>query len=198
MFSRGVGANLIGVVQKEDRSVLFSCWQRGQGPSEGELVMVCRPGFLCRRRFCPRPFLVGLVVAICLFYQTLTLRGAKKLAAEVPRSGPRIPSQTQASGCEQDYPQDKRCFHLSANAQEIRKVSLSLAWVVGLSLLSAKLKLTFMKSEREPEYKQPKVTCWLGVLHKNRNFRNLFKGFCPLSFRHDLHFSEMKCFLREI
>lgn len=167
MFSRGVGANLIGVVQKEDRSVLFSCWQRGQGPSEGELVMVCRPGFLCRRRFCPRPFLVGLVVAICLFYQTLTLRGAKKLAAEVPRSGPRIPSQTQASRCEQDYPRDKRCFHLSANAQEIRKVSLSLAWAVGLSLLSAKLKLTFMRSEREPEYKQPKVTCWLGVLYKN-------------------------------
>lgn len=84
--------------------------------------MVCRPGFLCRRRFCPRPFLVGLVVAICLFYQSLTLRGAKKLAAEVPGSGPHIPSQTQASRCEQGYPGDKQCFHLSANAQEIRKI----------------------------------------------------------------------------
>lgn len=88
--------------------------------------MVCRPGFLCRRRFCPRPFLVGLVVAICLFYQSLTLRGAKKLAAEVPGSGPHIPSQTQASRCEQGYPGDKQCFHLSANAQEIRKIEESI------------------------------------------------------------------------
>lgn len=88
--------------------------------------MVCRPGFLCRRRFCPRPFLVGLVVAICLFYQSLTLRGAKKLAAEIPGSGPHISSQTQASRCEQGYPRDKRCFHLSANAQEIRKIEESI------------------------------------------------------------------------
>lgn len=198
MFSRGVGANLIGVVQKEDRCVLFSCWQRGQGPSEAGLVMVCRPVFFCRRRFCPRPFLVGLVVAVCLFYQTLTLRGAKKLTAEVPGSVPHIPSQSQASRCEQGYPRDKRCFHLSANDQEIRKVSLSLAWAVGLSFLQ-KLKLTFMRSEREPENKQPKVTCWLGnVLHKLRNFRNLLRGFFPLSFRYDFHFSEMKCFLPEI
>lgn len=88
--------------------------------------MVCRPVFLCRRRFCPRPFLVGLVVAICLFYQTLTLRGAKKLAAEVPGSVPHIPSQSQASRCEQGYPRDKRCFHLSANGQEIRKIEESI------------------------------------------------------------------------
>ncbi|XP_005363827.1 cadherin-like and PC-esterase domain-containing protein 1 [Microtus ochrogaster] len=93
--------------------------------------MVCRPGFLCRRRFCPRPFLVGLVVAICLFYQSLTLRGAKKLAAEIPGSGPHIPSQTQASRCEQGYPRDKRCFHLSANAQEIRKIEESIETYFG-------------------------------------------------------------------
>uniref|UniRef100_UPI003461F91D cadherin-like and PC-esterase domain containing 1 isoform 4 n=1 Tax=Rattus norvegicus TaxID=10116 RepID=UPI003461F91D len=86
--------------------------------------MVCRPGFLCRRRFCPRPFLVGLVVAICLFYQTLTLRGTKKIAAEVSGTVPHTPSQTQGSRCEKDYPQDKRCFLLSANAQEIRKLSV--------------------------------------------------------------------------
>ncbi|XP_041531375.1 cadherin-like and PC-esterase domain-containing protein 1 isoform X2 [Microtus oregoni] len=93
--------------------------------------MVCRPGFLCRRRFCPRPFLVGLVVAICLFYQSLTLRGAKKLAAEIPGSGPHIPSQTQASRCEQGYPRDKRCFHLSTNAQEIRKIEESIETYFG-------------------------------------------------------------------
>lgn len=96
------------------------------------------------------------MVAICLFYQTLTLRGTKKIAAEVSGTVPHTPSQTQGSRCEKDYPQDKRCFLLSANAQEIRKVSLSLAWAsaVGLSLLSAKLKLTSMRSESKPEYKQ--------------------------------------------
>lgn len=66
------------------------------------------------------------MVAICLFYQTLTLRGAKKLAAEVPGSVPHIPSQSQASRCEQGYPRDKRCFHLSANGQEIRKIEESI------------------------------------------------------------------------
>lgn len=88
--------------------------------------MVCRPGFLCRRRFCPRPFLVGLVVAICLFYQTLTLRGTKKIAAEVSGTVAHTPSQTQASRCEKGYPQDKQCFLLSANAQEIRKIEESI------------------------------------------------------------------------
>lgn len=62
------------------------------------------------------------MVAICLFYQTLTLRGTKKLAAGVPGTVPHTPSQTQASRCQQGYPWDKRCFLLSANAQEIRKV----------------------------------------------------------------------------
>lgn len=84
--------------------------------------MVCRLGFLCRRRFCPRPFLVGLVVAVCLLYQTLTLRGTRKLAAEVSRTVPHAPSQTQASRCKKEYQQDRRCFLLSVDAQEIRKI----------------------------------------------------------------------------
>lgn len=62
------------------------------------------------------------MVAICLFYQTLTLRGTKKLAAEVPGTVRHTPSQTQASRCDQGYPWDKRCFLLSANALEIRKI----------------------------------------------------------------------------
>nr|AWX59481.1 CPED1 [Mus musculus] len=88
--------------------------------------MVCRPGFLCRRRFCPRPFLVGLVVAICLFYQTLTLRGTKKIAADVSGTVPHTPSQTQASRCEEGYRQDKQCFLLSASTQETRKIEESI------------------------------------------------------------------------
>uniref|UniRef100_A0A8C6RMR5 Cadherin-like and PC-esterase domain containing 1 n=2 Tax=Nannospalax galili TaxID=1026970 RepID=A0A8C6RMR5_NANGA len=88
--------------------------------------MVCRPGILCRRRLCPRPFLVGLVVAICLFYQTLTLRGTKKLTAPVPGSNSHTPSQTQASRCKERYPLDKRCFLLSRSAQKIRKIEAAI------------------------------------------------------------------------
>lgn len=60
------------------------------------------------------------MVAICLFYQTLTLRGTKKLAAEAPVL--HAPSQTPAGRCEEGHPRDERCFLLSTNAQEIRKI----------------------------------------------------------------------------
>ncbi|XP_059567635.1 cadherin-like and PC-esterase domain-containing protein 1 isoform X1 [Myotis daubentonii] len=88
--------------------------------------MVCRPGFLCRRRFCPRPFLVGLVVAICLFYQSLTLRGTRKLAATVPGAAPNTPTETQASRCKRRLSVDERCFFLPGNAPEIRKMEESM------------------------------------------------------------------------
>ncbi|XP_045720297.1 cadherin-like and PC-esterase domain-containing protein 1 isoform X2 [Mirounga angustirostris] len=88
--------------------------------------MVCRPVFPCRRRLCPRPFLVGLVVAICLFYQTLTLRGSRKLTAAVPGAAPNTPPETQASRCEKGFSPDKPCFLPSGNAQEIRKMEKSI------------------------------------------------------------------------
>uniref|UniRef100_A0A2I2Z7Q1 Cadherin like and PC-esterase domain containing 1 n=1 Tax=Gorilla gorilla gorilla TaxID=9595 RepID=A0A2I2Z7Q1_GORGO len=88
--------------------------------------MVCRPVFPCRRRFCPRPFLVGLVVAICLFYQTLTLRGSRKLTAAAPGAVPHTSTETQASRCKKGFSQDKQCFLLSGNAQETRKVKESM------------------------------------------------------------------------
>ncbi|XP_057360689.1 cadherin-like and PC-esterase domain-containing protein 1 isoform X3 [Manis pentadactyla] len=88
--------------------------------------MVCRPGFLCRRRFCPRPFLVGLVVAICLFYQSLTLRGTRKQSAAVPGAAPGTPTETQASRCKEGFSLDKQCFLLSSNVQEIRKMEESI------------------------------------------------------------------------
>ncbi|XP_017902475.1 PREDICTED: cadherin-like and PC-esterase domain-containing protein 1 isoform X4 [Capra hircus] len=81
--------------------------------------------FLCRRRFCSRPFLVGLVVAICLFYQTLTLWGTKKLATAGPGAAPNTPTKTQASRCTKGFFLDKQCFLLSDNAQEIGKIKQS-------------------------------------------------------------------------
>ncbi|XP_037692216.1 cadherin-like and PC-esterase domain-containing protein 1 isoform X2 [Choloepus didactylus] len=88
--------------------------------------MVCRAVWLCRRRFCPRPFLVGLVVAICLFYQTLTLRGTRKLTAPVTGAAPSPPIDTQASRCKKGFSADKQCFLLSGNTQEIRKIEESI------------------------------------------------------------------------
>ncbi|XP_053464561.1 cadherin-like and PC-esterase domain-containing protein 1 isoform X2 [Nycticebus coucang] len=84
--------------------------------------MLCRPVFPCRRRFCPRPFLVGSVVAICLFYQTLTLRGTRKLTGAVPGTAPHTSTDIQASRCKQEFSKDKPCFLLPGNAQEIRKI----------------------------------------------------------------------------
>lgn len=66
------------------------------------------------------------MVAICLFYQTLTLRGTKKLAGTVPGAAPNTPTETQASRCEKGFSVDKQCFLLSDNAQEIRKVEESI------------------------------------------------------------------------
>ncbi|KAM6202277.1 cadherin-like and PC-esterase domain-containing protein 1 [Rhynchocyon petersi] len=88
--------------------------------------MVCRPGFLCRRRFCPRPFLIGLVVAICLFYQTLTLRGTRKLAATVTGVAPNTPTDAQASRCKKVFSVDKRCFLLPQDLRDVREMEESM------------------------------------------------------------------------
>ncbi|KAL6036166.1 hypothetical protein STEG23_018320, partial [Scotinomys teguina] len=76
----------------------------------------------------------------CDNQDTLTLRGTKKLATEVPGTVPHTPSQTQASRCEKGYPQGKQCFLLSANAQEIRKTNL-VTLITYLTAVLDKLKL---------------------------------------------------------
>ncbi|XP_032161694.1 cadherin-like and PC-esterase domain-containing protein 1 isoform X4 [Mustela erminea] len=88
--------------------------------------MVCRPVFPCRRRLCPRPFLVGLVVAVCLFYQTLTLRGTRKLTAAVPGAATNTAPDTRASRCKKGFSPDSQCFLPSGNAQDIRKMERSI------------------------------------------------------------------------
>uniref|UniRef100_M3Y6I1 Cadherin like and PC-esterase domain containing 1 n=1 Tax=Mustela putorius furo TaxID=9669 RepID=M3Y6I1_MUSPF len=88
--------------------------------------MVCRPVFPCRRRFCPRPFLVGLVVAVCLFYQTLTLRGTRKFTPTVPGAATNTAPDTRASRCKMGFSPDSQCFFPSGNAQDIRKMERSI------------------------------------------------------------------------
>ncbi|XP_005402369.1 PREDICTED: cadherin-like and PC-esterase domain-containing protein 1 isoform X2 [Chinchilla lanigera] len=84
--------------------------------------MRCRPVLLCRRRLCARPFVVGLVVAVCLFYQTLTPRARRKPAGPGPGAPRHTLSEVRANRCEDGYPRDKECLLFSGGAQEIRKI----------------------------------------------------------------------------
>uniref|UniRef100_A0A8C0CP15 Cadherin like and PC-esterase domain containing 1 n=1 Tax=Balaenoptera musculus TaxID=9771 RepID=A0A8C0CP15_BALMU len=120
--------------------------------------MVCRPVFLCRRRFCPRPFLVGLVVAICLFYQTLTFRGARKLTAAVPEAAPNTPTETQASRCKEGFSLDKQCLLLTDKAQEVRKIEESVETHFGSHGRKAVLYRPPSSSKRELQLHQRILT----------------------------------------
>uniref|UniRef100_A0A8C0K3R3 Cadherin-like and PC-esterase domain-containing protein 1 n=1 Tax=Canis lupus dingo TaxID=286419 RepID=A0A8C0K3R3_CANLU len=83
--------------------------------------MPCRPGPPCRRR-CPRPFLLGLLVAIGLCYQSLTLRRTGK----PPSAAPSAPPEPQARRCAAGSPPGRRCWPLPGDAREVRKVRKSI------------------------------------------------------------------------
>lgn len=123
--------------------------------------MLCRPVFLCRRRLCTRPFLVGLVVAICLFYQTLTIRGRRKLTASVPGAGSHPHTETQANRCKNSSTQNKHCFLFSGNAQEIRKIEESMETHFGGDGRQAIL-------YRPPSYSETELRLYQRVLTEHR------------------------------
>ncbi|XP_077712116.1 cadherin-like and PC-esterase domain-containing protein 1 isoform X1 [Canis aureus] len=83
--------------------------------------MPCRPGPPCRRR-CPRPFLLGLLVAIGLCYQSLTLRRTGK----PPSAAPSAPPEPQARRCAAGSPPGRRCWPLPGDAREVRKIQKSI------------------------------------------------------------------------
>ncbi|XP_027710951.1 cadherin-like and PC-esterase domain-containing protein 1 isoform X2 [Vombatus ursinus] len=88
--------------------------------------MVCRQIFLCRRRFCPRPFFLGLVVAICLFYQTLTLIGTRKLLSAVTGASPYKVAESYQSQSKETATRDTYCFLSSDDAQATQKIKESI------------------------------------------------------------------------
>ncbi|XP_044534725.1 cadherin-like and PC-esterase domain-containing protein 1 [Gracilinanus agilis] len=88
--------------------------------------MVCRQLFFCRRRFCPRPFFLGLVVAICLFYQTLTLIGTRKLISAVTGASPYKLAEIYQSQSKETIPRDTYCFLSSDDTQATRKIKESI------------------------------------------------------------------------
>ncbi|XP_068943191.1 cadherin-like and PC-esterase domain-containing protein 1 isoform X2 [Petaurus breviceps papuanus] len=89
--------------------------------------MVCRQIFLCRRRFCPRPFFLGLVVAICLFYQTLTLKGTRKLLSAVTGASPYKVAESYQSQSKETATGDTHCFLSSNDAEATQKIKESIS-----------------------------------------------------------------------
>ncbi|XP_036614763.1 cadherin-like and PC-esterase domain-containing protein 1 [Trichosurus vulpecula] len=89
--------------------------------------MVCRQIFLCRRRFCPRPFFWGLVVAICLFYQTLTFIGTRKLISAVTGASPYKVAESYQSQSTETATRDTYCFLSSDDAQATQKIKESIS-----------------------------------------------------------------------
>ncbi|KAM8981682.1 cadherin-like and PC-esterase domain-containing protein 1 [Sarcophilus harrisii] len=88
--------------------------------------MIYRQIFLCRRRFCPRPFFLGLVVAICLFYQTLTLIGTRKLISAVTGASPYKLAEIYPSHAKEIVTRDTYCFLSSDDAQATQKIKESI------------------------------------------------------------------------
>ncbi|XP_072509006.1 cadherin-like and PC-esterase domain-containing protein 1 isoform X2 [Notamacropus eugenii] len=89
--------------------------------------MVCRQIFPCRRRFCPRPFFLGLVVAICLFYQTLTLIGTRKLISAVTGASPYKVAESYQSQFKETATKDTYCFLSLDDAQATQKIKESIS-----------------------------------------------------------------------
>uniref|UniRef100_A0A8D0KS67 Uncharacterized protein n=1 Tax=Strix occidentalis caurina TaxID=311401 RepID=A0A8D0KS67_STROC len=78
----------------------------------------------CRRLCRPRPFLLALVVAICLFCQTLTpLMTSSILSAVVNGIAPNKLTKTQQGRYKEVSPSNTHCFLPGSNSQSVKKVS---------------------------------------------------------------------------
>uniref|UniRef100_A0A8B9LZG1 Uncharacterized protein n=1 Tax=Accipiter nisus TaxID=211598 RepID=A0A8B9LZG1_9AVES len=77
------------------------------------------------RRLCrPRPFLLALVVAVCLFCQTLTpLMSSSILSAVVNGIAPSKLTKAQQGRYREVSPSHARCFRPGSNSQTMKKVS---------------------------------------------------------------------------
>lgn len=86
--------------------------------------MVCGQVPRCRRLCRPRPFLLALVVAICLFCQTLTpLMTSSILSAVVNGIAPSKLTKTQQGRYKEVSLSTALCFLPGSNSQTVKKVS---------------------------------------------------------------------------
>ncbi|NXL86598.1 CPED1 protein, partial [Alectura lathami] len=85
--------------------------------------MVCGHVPRCRRLCRPRPFLLALVVAVCLFCQTLTpLMTSSFLSAVVNGISPNKLSRTQQGRYREVSANNTRCFLPVSDSQAVRKI----------------------------------------------------------------------------
>lgn len=99
--------------------------QCGKGQSEvSKEAMVCGQVPRCRRLCRPRPFLLALLVALCLFCQTLTpLMTSSILSAVVNGIAPYKLTKTQQGKYKEVSPSTMHCFLPGSNSETVKKVS---------------------------------------------------------------------------
>ncbi|NXX92182.1 CPED1 protein, partial [Centropus bengalensis] len=94
--------------------------------------MVCAQVPRCRRLCRPRPFLLALVVAICLFCQTLTpLMTSSIVSAVINGIAPRKLTKTQRGRYKEISPGSTHCFLPGSNPQIVKKIDDSLLQYFG-------------------------------------------------------------------
>ncbi|KAF1593815.1 UNVERIFIED_CONTAM: Cadherin-like and PC-esterase domain-containing protein 1, partial [Eudyptes pachyrhynchus] len=94
--------------------------------------MVCGQVPRCRRLCRPRPFLLALVVAICLFCQTLTpLMTSSILSAVVNGIAPNKLTKTQQGRYKEVSPSNAHCFLPGSNSQTVKKIDDSILQYFG-------------------------------------------------------------------
>ncbi|KAF2974576.1 hypothetical protein EK904_001443 [Melospiza melodia maxima] len=85
--------------------------------------MVCGQVPRCRRLCRPRPFLLALVVALCLFCQTLTpLMTSSILSAVVNGIAPNKLAKTQRGRYKEVSPSTVHCFLPGSNSETVKKM----------------------------------------------------------------------------
>ncbi|KAM9203526.1 cadherin-like and PC-esterase domain-containing protein 1 [Mergus octosetaceus] len=94
--------------------------------------MVCGQVPRCRRLCRPRPFLLALVVAVCLFCQTLTpLMTSSFLSAVINGISPHKLSKTQPGRYKEVSASSTRCFFPVSDTQAVRKIEDSILQYFG-------------------------------------------------------------------
>ncbi|KAM6137736.1 LOW QUALITY PROTEIN: cadherin-like and PC-esterase domain-containing protein 1 [Pterocles gutturalis] len=94
--------------------------------------MVCGQVPRCRRLCRPRPFLLALVVAICLFCQTLTpLMTSSILSAMVNGIAHSKLTKTQQGRYKEVSPSNTHCFLPGSNSQTVKKIDDSILQYFG-------------------------------------------------------------------
>ncbi|NXA63355.1 CPED1 protein, partial [Mohoua ochrocephala] len=94
--------------------------------------MVCGQVPRCRRLCRPRPFLLALVVALCLFCQTLTpLMTSSILSAVVNGIAPNRLTKTQQGRYKEVSPSTIHCFLPGSNSETVKKIHDSILQYFG-------------------------------------------------------------------